>query len=227
MHVALVLAHLKTLGNSTDRAGMGRFGIQTGTALGIKMPVIQKLAKELKRNHPLALELWQTGVHEARLLAVYVADPQQVTEELMETWVADFNSWDLCDQTCGVLFDKTPFAISKAKEWARREEEYQKRAGFAMIATLAMHAKKAPDEQFLQFFPLMLEQANDNRNFVKKAVNWALRQIGKRSLMLNQAAIAAAEEIKQQPSKSAKWIAADALRELQTPALAERLRLKA
>ncbi|TXK52899.1 DNA alkylation repair protein [Pontibacter qinzhouensis] len=227
MNAAAVLAQLETLGNPTDREGMSRFGISTEHALGIRMPVIQKLAKELKRNHELALELWQTKVHEARLLAVYLADPKQVTEDLMEQWVSDFNSWDLCDQTCGVLFDRTPFAFSKAKEWAQREPEYQKRASFVMMATLALHAKKSPDEQFLQFFPLMIAKADDNRNFVKKAVNWALRQIGKRSLTLNQAAIAAAEEIKQQPTKSARWIATDALRELQTPALSERLRLKA
>ncbi|MFT2010382.1 DNA alkylation repair protein [Pontibacter sp. 13R65] len=227
MNTAAILAQLESLGNPANREGMGRFGISVENALGIKMPVIQKLARELKRNHPLALELWQTKVHEARLLAVYIADPMQVSEALMEQWVKDFNSWDLCDQTCGVLFDKTPFAVSKAKEWAQREQEYQKRAGFAMMATLAIHDKKAPDEQFLQFFPLIIAQAGDERNFVKKAINWALRQIGKRSLMLNQAAIVAAEEIKQQASKSARWIAADALRELQTPVLAERLRIKA
>jgi 3-methyladenine DNA glycosylase AlkD len=179
--------------------------------------MIRALAKEIGRSHELAQQLWDSGIHEARILAGMVDDYRHVSEEQMERWVKDFNSWDLCDQVCSNLFDKTPFAYDKAKSWTVRNEEFVKRAGFALMACLAVHDKKASDQQFLLFFPLIKKESVDERNFVKKAVNWALRQIGKRNLALNQAAIELAHEIKTIDSKSARWIANDALRELANP----------
>jgi 3-methyladenine DNA glycosylase AlkD len=194
---------------------MSRFGINTEKAFGVNIPVIRNIAKSHKRNHSLALELWATAIHEARLLAAFIDDPLQVTEAQMETWVHDFNSWDLCDQTCGNLFIKTPFAYQKAVAWTYRPQEFVKRAGFAMMAYLAVHDKKAPDEQFLGFFLHIEREARDARNYVKKAVNWALRQIGKRNTDLRDVARELASRIKEQPFPSARWIASDAIREWQ------------
>jgi 3-methyladenine DNA glycosylase AlkD len=170
--------------------------------------------------------LWESGIHEARILASFVDDPRLVSERQMELWVRDFDSWDVCDQCCSALFDKTPFAYSKAAEWGRREEEFVKRAGFALMAALSVHDKKAADAAFLAFLPIIKKGAADERNFVKKAVNWALRQIGKRNLSLNKAAIRAADEISKMGPKSARWIASDALRELMSAPVKKRLRLK-
>lgn len=215
MLTSQILTELQSLGKPENRAGMSRFGINTEHAYGVSMGIIRKIAKTYKKDHALALELWHTGIHEARILAALIDDPPQVTENQMETWVKDFNSWDLCDQTCGNLFDKTPYAFEKASEWSFREEEFVKRAGFVLMASLAVHAKKAPDESFLPFFPHLEREAKDKRNFVKKAVNWALRQIGKRSRYLREEAILIARIMKEQPYSSARWIAADALRELE------------
>jgi 3-methyladenine DNA glycosylase AlkD len=204
--------------------GMARFGISTGTALGgISMPALRAMARRLGTDHDLAMELWASGIHEARLLAGMVGDPRAVTEEQMESWAADFDSWDVVDGTCGSLFDKTPFAYEKAQEWTRREAEFVKRAGFAMVAMLAVHDKGAPDEPFIAFFPPIEREAWDGRNFVKKAVNWALRQIGKRGPALNAAAIGCAVRVQAQGSSPARWIAADALRELRSDAVQARL----
>jgi 3-methyladenine DNA glycosylase AlkD len=210
-----IIEDLKEIADPGFRTGLSRFGINSETALGIKIPMLRDYAKHLKKNHALALQLWETKVHEARLLAIFIADHKQVTETQMEKWVKDFSSWDICDQACG-LFDKTPFAFDKAVEWSKRKNEFEKRAGFAMMATLAVHDKKANDKKFIAFFPLLEKEAHDERNFVKKAVNWAIRQIGKRNIELNKAAVELAKKIQQQNSKSAKWIAADALRELQS-----------
>ncbi|MFM7023282.1 MAG: DNA alkylation repair protein [Flavobacteriales bacterium] len=220
-----IVKDLKEIADPVFHAGLSRFGINSEAALGIKIPVLRDYAKHLKKNHELALQLWDSKVHEARLLAIFIADHKQVTEELMEKWVKDFSSWDICDQACG-LFDKTPFAFQKAVEWSKRKNEFEKRAGFAMMATLAVHDKKSNDKKFISFFPLLEKEAHDERNFVKKAINWALRQIGKRNLNLNNEAIACGERIKLQQSKSAKWIAADALRELNSEAVMGRLRAK-
>ncbi len=209
-----IIQELNQMAHPEFKSGMARFGISNDTALGIKMPVLRAYAKKLGKNHNLALQLWETNIHEARLLAVLIADPKQVTEQLMEEWLRDFDSWDICDQCCGVLFDKTPWAYQKAVAWTERTGEYQKRAGFVMMAELAVHDKKAVNPAFEAFFPLIAEHADDDRNFVKKAVNWALRQIGKRNAELRMAAIRLALQIQLQPAKSAKWIAADALREL-------------
>ncbi|MDH3944308.1 MAG: DNA alkylation repair protein, partial [Anaerolineae bacterium] len=180
-----ILAKLKQMGNPEDAEGMARFGINTEKAYGIRIPALRKLGKEIGRDHELALGLWETGMHEARILASMVDDPEQVTEAQMDAWAGDFNSWDLCDQCCGNLFDKTPFAYDKAVEWSGREEEFVKRAGFAMMAWLAVHNKKTEDGLFEVFLPIIVREAPDERNYVKKAVNWALRQIGKRNLALN------------------------------------------
>ena len=221
-----VLADLKALGNADFQAGLGRFGINSATALGIRLPVLRHYARSHRNNHQLALDLWETRVHEARLLAVFIADSKQVTADLMEQWVVTFDSWDICDQACGALFVKTPFAWDKAREWAGRKPEFEKRAGFSLMAYVAIHDKKAAGESFLSFFPLLKAGADDDRNFVKKAVNWALRQIGKRNLVLHQAVMALARDIQGQGSKSARWIAADAIRELQSQQVLARLQQK-
>ena len=219
-----ILARLRESGNPDGLAGMARYGIATENALGVSVPALRGLARELGKDHALALALWETGVHEARMLAGLVDDPAAVTEEQMEAWACDFDSWDLCDGVCANLFDRTPLAWAKAREWAAREATFTKRAGFALMAALAVHDKKAPDGAFLDLLPLIVREATDERNFVKKAVNWALRQIGKRDRALHAAAIAAAGEIRALDAKAARWIASDALRELESQAVRARLR---
>jgi len=219
-----VIARLRNLSNADGLAGMERFGITTTNSLGgISSPTLQKLAKEIGKDHALAQALWTSGIHEARLLACMVDDPRSVTEEQMEQWVSDFDSWDICDTCCGYLFDKTPISYQKALEWSHREEEYVKRAGFALMSYLAVHDKKAPDERFIEFLLAIKRESVDGRNFVKKAVNWALRQIGKRNKSLNEAAIEAAHAIAALDSRSARWVASDALRELTGDAVQRRL----
>jgi 3-methyladenine DNA glycosylase AlkD len=218
-----VLKRLRSLANPEAVAGMARFGINPENTYGISIPVLRKLAREIGRDHLLAEQLWSSGAHEARILASMVDEPRLVTEEQLERWAAEFDSWDVCDQCCGNLFDKTEFAYRKAVEWPARDEEFVKRAGFAVMAWLAFHDKRAPDEAFLDFLPVIKRESADGRNYVKKAVNWALRQIGKRNAALNIMAIEAAREIQATGSKAARWIAADALRELTSEAVRERL----
>jgi len=218
-----VLERLKSLANPEAVAGMARFGINPESTLGVSVPVLRKMAREIGRNHGLAQELWSSGVHEARILASMIDDPRLVTEEQMEAWAADFDSWDVCDQCCGNLFDKTEFAYRKAVEWAARDEEFVKRAGFALMAWLAFHDKRAPDEAFLEFLPVIKRESVDGRNYVKKAVNWALRHIGKRNAALNIMAIEVAREIQAAGSRPGRWIASDALRELTSEKVRERL----
>ena len=204
------------MGDSQAAAGMARYGIKADRALGISIPDLQGLAKTLGKSHKLAQRLWSCGIHEARILACMIDEPQQVTEAQLERWVIEFDSWDVCDQCCNRLIRKTEFARQKSLDWARRPEEFVKRAGFVLMAVLAVHEKKAADKQFDPFFRLIRQEAVDGRNFVKKAVNWALRQIGKRNIRLNQKAIAVAEEIGRIDSKAARWVAQDALRELRS-----------
>jgi len=218
-----ILRKLESLANPENVAGMARFGINPKNTLGISVPTLRKMAKGIGKDHVLAQELWASCVHEARMLASLIDDPRLVTEEQMERWVADFDSWDVCDGCCADLFDRTPFAYRKAVEWAGRDEEFVKRAGFALMAALAVHDKRAPDEAFLAFLPVIKRESADERNFVKKAVNWALRQIGKRNARLNAAAIETAQEIQGVGSKAGRWIAADALRELTGDKVQERL----
>jgi 3-methyladenine DNA glycosylase AlkD len=218
------LNRLKEKANPDNLEGMARFGITIDHRLGVSVPDMRKLAKEFAQDHRLALDLWKTGIDEARILASMIDDPEQVTLKQGERWVKDFNSWDVCDQVCMNLFEKTPWAWQKIIEWAGREEEFVKRAAFSLMACLAWHDKKAPDENFIRLFSLLRRGANDERNFVRKAVNWALRNIGKRNIRLNRAAIHLAEEIGRIDSKTARWIASDAIRELQSNAVQQRLK---
>src|ERR1700730_11188097 len=205
MDVEQVIARLQGYANAQAAEGMARFGITSANVLGISIPVLRKLAKELGRDHALALELWASGFHEARILAAMVDDPRLVTEQQMEAWVNAFDSWDVCDQVCGGLFDKTPYAFQKAVEWCHCEQEFIRRAGFVMMAELAVHDKQASDEAFLPFFWLIKQYAWDERNFVKKAVNWALRQMGKRDKQLCVIALECANELEGMGPQAAKW----------------------
>lgn len=205
------LCLLEELGNSKNVDGMKHFGIQGAKMLGISVTKLREVAKTIKTDHSLALELWATGIHEARILACLIDDVKQVTPGQMDAWIADFDSWDVCDQACNSLFYKHPSACDKIFEWSEREPEFERRAGFALMACYAWHDKKAPDEKISAFFPLIEKR----RNFVKKAVNWALRQIGKRNANLCRLALDCARRIQLQDSKSAKWIASDAIRELE------------
>ncbi|MFH1663761.1 MAG: DNA alkylation repair protein [archaeon] len=219
-----ILRELKKRGNEKNRKGMARFGIKTEKAFGVSVYVVRELAKKHGFSHELALALWKTGVHEARIMAGYVDETGKTTEKQLEDWVKEFDSWDVCDQVCSNLFDKTEFAWKKASEWSERKEEFVKRAGFVLMACLSVHDKKAKDKEFEKFFPLIKKHSADERNFVKKAVNWALRQIGKRNKKLNKKAIAWGKKIKKINSKSAKWIASDALKELTSEKIQARLK---
>jgi len=218
-----IIEKLESLSDPEAVKGMARFGINPENTYGVSIPNLRKIAREVGKDHALAQQLWTSGIHEARILASMIDDPKITTEEQMESWVKDFDSWDVCDQCCSNLFDKVKFAHQKADEWSRREEEFVKRAGFTLMAALAVHDKKAADEDFLKFLPIIKRESTDDRNFVKKAVNWALRQIGKRNLNLNEMAIKTAEEIQQIDSKSARWIAIDAIRELNSEAVQKKL----
>lgn len=215
--VAGILARLETSSSDKDRLGMARFGISSAKArvLGARKPVLRAMAREIGRDHGLALALWATAVHEARILACLVADPRLADESLAEAWVAEIDNWDLCDQCCLNLFDRLPFAWAKAAEWAGREEEFTRRAGFALMAVLAVHDKKAPDARFLEFLPLVERHAEDSRNFVKKAASWALRSMGKRNAALREAAMETARRLMARDDKTARWIGRDALKELE------------
>ena len=223
MVVEEILNELRALADPSAVAGMARFGIRSRVVLGVSVPSQRALAKRIGRNQQLAEALWRTGIMEARTLASLIGEPAAVTEALMESWVSDFDSWAVCDACCCDLFDKTRFAWRKAIQWSRRDDEYGKRAGYVLMAALAVHDKQAPDEKFLRLLPHIRRGASDGRNFVKKAVNWALRQIGKRNRKLNRAAIRTAREIRAQATPAARWIAADALRELESEAVARRL----
>jgi 3-methyladenine DNA glycosylase AlkD len=219
-----IIEKLRQLGCPADVEGMARFGIHPDNAFGIRVPILKKLAREMGRNHRLAGQLWATGIHEARGVAAMVDEPELVSDAQAERWVRDFDNWATCDGCCLYLFAYVPFAWRKVFEWGRREREFEKRAAFALAACLAVHDKAAPDERFLKFLPVIKRESNDGRNFVKKAVNWALRQIGKRNRKLNRAAIRTAREIQKLGTPSARWIAADALRELTSAGVQKRLR---
>ncbi len=225
-----IVNRLKGRSDPKSVEGMARFGIDLDRALGVRVPEMRKLAKEIKKGidaddrHGLATMLWGRNIRETMILAGMIADPKKVTEGLMEKWAGDFYDWEVCDQTCANLFEKTPFAYDKAVEWSRREEEFVKRAGYVMMARLAVSDKKANDEAFTRFFPDIKRGALDNRNMVKKGVNWAIRQIGKRNLVLNKRAVELSLDIKEMGSPAARWIAADALRELKSDAVIDRLK---
>ncbi len=221
LEAALLL--LRTHAHPDQLAGMQHYGMTVQDRLGLSMPDIRKVAGQLGRDHKLALALWGTGLADARITASIIADPQVVDSALMDAWVQDFNSWDVCDQVCMNLFEKTVLAWEKVDEWSLREEEFVKRAAYALLACLAWHDKQASDDKLITQFPLIRRGATDPRKYVKKAVSWALRNIGKRNLALNAAAIREAQEIQQIDSPAARWIASDVLRELQGEAVQRRL----
>jgi 3-methyladenine DNA glycosylase AlkD len=234
--LTVVMDELAAMASEVSRAGMARYGINVACASGVSVYELRRVAKWLGTDHDLALALWDTGNHEARLLASMVDDPAAVTGAQMEEWAAAFDSWDVCDQVTSNLFDKTPFAYDKVREWSAAEGEWVKRAAFATAAALAVQDKKAPDERFLAILALVHREAGDGRNFVKKAVNWALRNIGKRNVALHAAAIVTAEAIlaaadaraaadrRDPAARSARWVARDALRELRSDKVLRRLR---
>lgn len=218
-----IMAWMEGKKNEKNKAGMARFGINTENAYGISVADLRKLASSIPKNHELAMELWASGIHEARILSSMVDEADKVSQEQMEKQALAFDSWDVCDQVCMNLFCETPFARKKAQEWSKRREEYVKRAGFAIMACLATKESGAMDLAFVNFLDAVKRESGDERNYVKKAINWALRQIGKRNAKLNRMAIKAAKGILKMDSKNSKWIAKDALRELESPAVKRRL----
>ncbi len=224
---ARAVAELKRPGEKKNVAGMARFGIRAKKVFGVSKPKLDELAKKIGKNHELGMELWTTGIHDARLLGVLISQLGRVDAKQMDRWVGDFDNWDVCDGTCCHLFVFAAPAWKKAFEWTRRRKEFEKRAGFALAAFLAVHDKLAADTSYKKFLKAIEREAWDDRNFVRKAVNWALRNMGKRNLRLNRAAIASAERILGQDTRAARWIAADALRELRSEAVQKRLRRNA
>ena len=220
------LAELRRLGEKRNIEGMARFGIVAKIVYGVAKPKMDEMARRIGKDHELALALWDTGVHDARILAGMIDEPKKVTAAQMNCWVRGFDNWDVCDGTCCHLFVFASAAWDRAREWTKRTAEFEKRAGFALLAYLAYRDKTATDAQYKRVLPILLREAHDDRNFVRKAVNWALRNIGKRNLNLNRASIQTAERMKRMDSRAARWIAADALRELRSVAVQTRLRRK-
>src|SRR5215470_3596938 len=223
---ASVLRELRGVADPSVKAKMAYFGVDVPKAHGISAPVLHQFAKQIGRSQELAEKLWQSGIHEARILASLIGEPEKITSAQMERWVRDFDSWDVVDAACCYLYAYAKPAWSKIQPWSRRKPEFEKRAAFSLLAYLSYKDKEAPDERFRRSFRLIEREACDERNFVRKAVNWALRNIGKRNLALNRRAIEAAERIRRQDSRSARWIAADALRELKSDAVQRRLQGK-
>jgi 3-methyladenine DNA glycosylase AlkD len=221
--VARAVAELRKHGEDRNVEGMARFGIRAEQIYGVAKPKMDAIAKAIGKNHDLGLKLWETGIHDAKLLGMLISEPERVTSGQMERWVRDFDNWDVCDGTCCHLFVDASSAWEKAFTWSGRKKEFEKRAGFAMAAYLAIHDKAAKDDRYRKFLKMIEREAWDDRNFVRKAVNWALRNIGKRNRQLNRDAIAAAERIRRQGTGAGRWIAADALRELRSKAVQKRL----
>jgi 3-methyladenine DNA glycosylase AlkD len=224
MDVVEIISHLNSIADPTKLNHMKRYGINTKSALGISVYDLRRYAREIGPSHMLALDLWLTGIHDARLLACFIEEPKKITSNQMDHWADDFDSWDLCDQACTTLFDKSHLSWGKIFIWAESEKEFVKRAAFSLIAGLSIHDKDSEDRRFEAFFPLIRKHAVDERHYVKKAVNWALRNIGKRNISLHKKAIICAKEIDGIDSRSARWIAKDALRELQSKKIIQRLK---
>ena len=224
--VRRAVAELKRRGLKRNVEGMARFGIRAKNVYGVSKPILDEMARKIGKNHALGRELWETGNHDARVLGALISEPARVTAGQMEQWVKDFDNWDVCDGTCCHLFVDARPAWEKAFAWSRRKREFEKRAGFALAAYLAVHDKFAGDERFEKYLKVIEREAWDERNFVRKAVNWALRNIGKRNRRLNRKAIASAERITKGGTRAGRWIAADALRELRSEAVQKRLRRK-
>lgn len=219
-----IIREFKGLRNERNIEGMKRYGINVDTAFGITAPVLTGISKRYRFNHTLALELWNTSYHDARLLASMIDNPEEVTRKQLNKWVKDFDSWDVCDCCCNRLFRKVSFIEEFIPIWCRDKREFVKRAGFSMIAQLAVHKKSAPDSEFENYFDLITESSTDERNFVKKAVNWALRQIGKRNKSLNKKTLKISQKLLTFSSKSSGWIARDAIRELTNPLTLKRIK---
>jgi 3-methyladenine DNA glycosylase AlkD len=224
--VKRVVAELRRLGTKRNVEGMARYGIRAKKVFGVSKPKLDALARKIGKNHDLGLKLWSTGIQDAKILAGLICEPEKVTSAQMELWVRDFDNWDSCDGTCCHLFVFAETAWGKAFAWTKRKEEFQKRGGFALAAYLAYRDKSAGDGKFVSFLKVIEREAEDERNFVRKAVNWALRNIGKRNLRLNRAAVATAKRLRGKESRAARWVAADALRELEGAAVQARLRRK-
>lgn len=221
--VAYALKWLERRGTKKNRDGMARYGIVAKKVFGVSMGTMQTLAKELGRDHALSEGLWKTGWYEARMLASMVGEPERVTPGQMERWAKSFDNWAVCDTATFVLWDRSPHAWPKVREWSKRKEEFVKRAAFAMLASLTVHDKQAPDDRYLEGLVLIEREAYDQRNFVKKAVNWALRSIGKRSPALNKEAVAVARRLAEAEDPASRWVGKDALREITSPAVQARL----
>jgi len=215
MEVEEILRLLRKKASRRNVRGMTRFGMSAKGRLGVSVPEMRRIARLAGQDHRLALGLWKTGIAEARIVASLVAEPGKVTARQMDTWVVGIDSWDVCDQVCGNLWDESPFAWAKARAWTRRQEEFVRRAGFALIACLAWHDKQAADARFVAILPLIRRGAGDDRNFVKKSVSWALRNIGKRNPALRREVLGLAKELRLSDIRAARWVGADALRELE------------
>ena len=226
MNYEKLLKKLKSMEKPENVEGMARYGINPKNNLGISIYKLRPIAKEIGKNHDLALKLWNSGIHDARLLACFIDDPKKVTSKQMDLWAYNFDSWDICDQACTSLFDLTPLAWEKIIQWSKHEKEFVKRGAFSLIAGLAVHDKNANDKMFEKLFPIIIRESNDDRNYVKKAVNWALRNIGKRNKVLNKKAIETAKNILEIDSKTARWIANDAIRELTSEKILKRFEKK-
>ena len=227
MTAAAAIAELKKLSSTSYRSGMARYGLPMDRAMGVPVGSIQKLGRRIGKDHALADALWKSGWYEARLLVAYVADPTNLTAGQMDRWCRDFDSWGICDTICFVLFDKSPYAWKKVHIWATRQGEFQRRASFALVASLAGHDKHAPDELFLKTFPLIRTAACDTRNFVKKGVSWALRGIGHRNIALHRSEVTLAAQFAKSTDATERWLGKDVLRDLQRPAVAKRLARRA
>jgi 3-methyladenine DNA glycosylase AlkD len=214
MDKAEVLAFLQRKGSRRNVAGLARYGIKAARAFGVPMGTLLALARRVGKDHALALELWESGWYEARLLAALVDDPEQVTRRQMSAWAAGFENWGDCDTVCFKLFDQTPFAWEQARKWTGSHREFVKRGGFVLMACLALHDKSASDKQFLSLLPLIEKGARDDRNFVMKGVNWALRAIGRRNRALNTAAVKVAQRLASSEEASCRWVGKDALRQM-------------
>ena len=221
-----VVGRLRKLGSKSVRDGMLRYGIPNENAFGVSVGKIQKLSKELGRNHELALALWETGFYEARMLAAFVDDPKLVTPAQMDRWCKDFDNWGIVDTVCFKLFDVTPHAWKKVEQWSKRRDEFQRRATYALLACLGVHDKQATNEKFIACFPLIEAAATDERNFVKKGVSWALRVIGRRNLELNNAATELAQRLADSPDPTSRWLGKEALREFKRPVVRRQLENK-
>jgi len=218
-----IIKKLRSIGNEHNRKGMARFGINTENAFGVSVKNIRAIAKEAGKNRELAKELWETGCHEARIMASIIDMPEKVTKKQMNRWVKEFNSWDLCDQVITNLFSKTEYAKKMAVKWSGKKDEFTKRAGFVMMAVGAVHWKNEPDSTFIKMFPLIEQAVCDDRNMVKKGVNWAIRQIGKRNTTLNKKAISFSKRFIDDESKDARWVCRTALKELESDAVMKKL----